>query len=595
MKGRAIRTRILAAFTLAVVSMMATLGYGIHRMQAIGHELEAVNRGLLPLSRASVELRALVSQLDRDHDRFARPGSAPDAARKANASLYRSSIRDALVRGVAAADQAQALARQVEDTEALAKLRTVFTEMEQQSETYADAVATWFDVNEAGDEATSSRILADLDRRRQGLAAGADLAQGLVEGQVERVSQRAARAQRDALFISIALAVLSLVLSAALAGLALLALRPIAELIEQVQRVAAGDLSGRIALNSKDEMGVLAEEFNAMAQAVYDRDQALLDRAATLEQLQASLRRVLDTITSGLVVIENDQIAVLNPAATVLWGVGVSQQAPEWMLSLGDTQAEVSVGGAIYAVSAVAYGQDGRLVVGEDITEREAVRERLKRSERLAIVGRMLAQITHEVRNPLNAMSLNAEMLADEVHSEDARAMLDTISGEIRRLESLTERYLHLSRKRVSELEHTDPRIVVEGLLALDAMALSQAGLEVSVDAATPGQCEFDVDAVTRALRNLLRNAAEAGASHAQIDAEREGQWLTFCVTDDGPGLDEDQQNQVFDPFFTTKARGTGLGLAVSRQEVEEIGGSLHHDSTHAEGARFILRIPIQG
>ena len=81
---------------MALISMTATLAYGIHQMEAIGQELEAVNSGLLPLSKVSVELGALVSQLDRDHDRFARPGSANDAARKANATLYRKSIKDAL-------------------------------------------------------------------------------------------------------------------------------------------------------------------------------------------------------------------------------------------------------------------------------------------------------------------------------------------------------------------------------------------------------------------------------------------------------------------------------------------------------------------
>ena len=87
--------------------MTATIGYGIRQMEAIGHELEAVNGGLLPLSKVSVEVGALVSQLDRDHDRFARPGSANDAARKANATLYRKSIKDALARGVVTADRAQ--------------------------------------------------------------------------------------------------------------------------------------------------------------------------------------------------------------------------------------------------------------------------------------------------------------------------------------------------------------------------------------------------------------------------------------------------------------------------------------------------------
>ena len=590
----AIRTRILAAFALALIAMTATLAYGTRQMQAIGHELEAVNSGLLPISKVSVELGALVSQLDRDHDRFARPGSAKDAGRKANATLYRNSIKDVLARGMLTAARAQRSVHHPEDAEVLEKLHAVFLEMEQQSAGYTIAVSGWFEASEADDTATSSRMLADLDRRRQGLAAGADLAQGLVEGQIERVSRRTARAQHDALIISVALGILCLVLSAALAGVALRALRPIGTLIGQVQRVAAGDLTGRIELDTKDEMGVLAAEFNTMADAVSERDQALLERALSLEELQSRLRQILDTITSGLVVIIDGRIETINPAAAQLWGVESGAPAPPWMTALDDgAHDQLTVDKAMYALSLVPFGSEGTLIVGEDITEREAVRERLMRSERLALVGRMLAQITHEVRNPLNAMSLNADMLSDEVDSPDAKVMLDTISSEIRRLEGLTERYLHLSRKRVSERLLTDPKEMVNSLLAMDEGALSQAGLSVMLSGVELSPLEFDSDAVTRAIRNLLRNAAEAGAKQVQIDVNSAGEWLYFALTDDGPGMDAEQTDQAFDPFFTTKVRGTGLGLAISRQEIEEIGGTLIHDAAHTRGARFVLSIPI--
>ena len=596
MSRHAIRTRILAAFALALVSMTATIGYGIRQMEAIGHELEAVNGGLLPLSKVSVEVGALVSQLDRDHDRFARPGSANDAARKANATLYRKSIKDALARGVVTADRAQERVHHTEDSEVLRKLHTVFVEMEEQSEGYAIAVTDWFNATESGDQQSSSRLLADLERRRQGLAAGADLAQGLVEGQIERVSRRTARAQRSALIISIALGILSLVLSAALAGVALLALKPIGTLIGQVQRVAAGDLTGRIDLNTDDEMGVLAAEFNTMADAVSERDQALLERARSLDELQGRLRQILDTITAGLVVVDDGRIQTLNPAAAQLWGVIEDQPAPPWMLTLEHgVHEQITVNDALYAASAVPFGAEGTLVVGEDITEREAVRERLMRSERLALVGRMLAQITHEVRNPLNAMSLNAEMLSDEVSSSEAKAMLDTIGGEIRRLERLTERYLHLSRKRVSERVLTHPRDLLESLLAMDEGALSKAGLSVTIRAEDLRSVEFDTDAVTRAIRNLLRNAAEAGATHMQVDVSEAPVHLEFALSDNGPGLDSEQTAQAFDPFYTTKTRGTGLGLAISRQEIEEIGGTLVCDVRYTDGARFVLSIPTSG
>ena len=240
------------------------------------------------------------------------------------------------------------------------------------------------------------------------------------------------------------------------------------------------------------------------------------------------------------------------------------------------------------------FGERGRLIVGEDVTEREAVRERLMRTERLALVGRMLAQITHEVRNPLNAMSLNAELLGDELKGGEATAMLATITGEIRRLEKLTERYLHLSRKRVPQLARTSPRALIDRVVSIEQAALDAAGVQTSIqgDASTP--VEIDVDAVERTLRNLLRNAVEAGASEVTLALAVREAHFTVAVSDNGPGLSTEEASQAFDPFFTTKASGTGLGLAIGRQELEEMGGRLDHMTGPSDGARFVIQVPIK-
>ena len=284
MNRHAIRTRILAAFALALVSMTATLAYGIHQMEAIGQELEAVNNGLLPLSKVSVELGALVSQLDRDHDRFARPGPPTMPPERPTRPLPKA-IKDTLARGMLTAGRAQWQAPHSEDTEVLAKLHAVFLEMEEQSAGYAIAVSDWFEATSPQTKPIQS--ITGGPRATSGAAAGADLPRAC-RGPDCRVSRRTARAQRSALIISIALGVLCLVLSAALAGVALVALKPIGT--PWTARVAAGDLTGRIELNTADEMGVLAAEFNTMADAVSERDQALLERARSLEELQNGRR-----------------------------------------------------------------------------------------------------------------------------------------------------------------------------------------------------------------------------------------------------------------------------------------------------------------
>jgi len=129
--------------------------------------------------------------------------------------------------------------------------------------------------------------------------------------------------------------------------------------------------------------------------------------------------------------------------------------------------------------------------------------------------------------------------------------------------------------------------------VATEAVALKQAEVEVNIHGETSSTVTIDADAVARAVRNLIRNATEAGAKAVDILIAASDSQVSITVSDDGPGLTGRQANQAFDPFFTTKARGTGLGLAISRQELEEIAGSLDHDHTYPSGARFTIAVPL--
>lgn len=594
MARRSIQVRIVAAFFLSLVALASTIGYGIIQLRVIGTELDAVNAGFLPMAKVGIELTAIVRQLDRDHDRFARAASRADAGRRANAALYRAGIHDSVHQGRLAAARAKNIVTHSADVATISRVESVLEEIESQSSAYEQAVGTWLTAQEASDQQEATRLLADLDRRRQALAAGAALTQALVEGQVEQVSHRTAKSQDRALVVSGSLGALAILLSCLLTGFALVALRPINQLTEQVQRVAAGDLTGRIDLDTNDEMGMLAQEFNTMAQAVADRDQTLQERADILDKLSLRLRKILDTITAGLIVVEEGTIRVANPAATALWGLAPDDDLPHWLSSLQSGHYEsIQRDGHTYAVQVVPFGTQGTLIVGEDVTQRNKTRERLIRSERLAIVGQMLAQITHEVRNPLNAMSLNAELLAEDTVGEESTAMLATITGEIRRLEEITARYLHLSRKRVPELSEASPMSLVNRILQLEAPVLEQAGVSATVDGEETPLIKLDADAIERTLRNLVRNAVEAGATTLKFTVDTSDTKVRITLADDGPGMNDSEAEKAFDPFFTTKARGTGLGLAISRQEIEEIGGSLEYDSPPESGATFTIDIPI--
>jgi len=600
---RSIRARILGAFVLSLAAWVGALGYTLVQLQQVGQGIAVLDAGYLPLADTAARLGAAVRQLDQEQERQSRESPRPLAGAKTSAALVHAALADATDHGLAVAEAARLQARDPADAAAFSAAVDALHTVQAQAEAYEDAVAAWVAAAQGG-EGQEGRALSDLARiRTQLLGSTGDLA-ALVEGRIQRVSERTAAAQRRAVAVGGAAGLLAIALAGLMAGAALVTLRPIAQLTEQVQRLAAGQEAGRLEITSVDEVGLLAREFNAMADAVSERDRRLSDRAAALDRLSFRLRRIVDTIHAGLVVAEDGRVTTVNPAAQAVWGLEEGDPLPPALADLDPGRHEqISLPQqpeGLFDIDVVPFGDSGRLVVGEDVTRRVQDRERLARSERLALVGQMLAQITHEVRNPLNAMSLHAELLDEELatveHGADsgseARAMLQTISEELARLERVTARYLDLSRRREPELTPTNPTALVEGVLRTDEELWRRAGAELRLEGAVPGVVELAADTLRRALHNIVRNAVEAGAHHIVVRLSRHGERLRVAVDDDGPGIGSDDLRRVFDPFFTTKVKGTGLGLAISRQELEEAGGSLAASSGQAGGSCFVLELP---
>jgi signal transduction histidine kinase len=228
------------------------------------------------------------------------------------------------------------------------------------------------------------------------------------------------------------------------------------------------------------------------------------------------------------------------------------------------------------------------------IQERE---QRLIRSERLATVGRMAAQITHEVRNPLASIGLYAELLGDEIaeRGEEPKRLVTSIISEVDRLTEITETYLRFARLPRPKLEREDLGAIVTGVLEFSRAELSQAGIALTIDVgAELPEVAADEAQLRQALLNLVRNAREAMAAGGRLEvvvAARADQ-VVVTVADSGPGIAAAHLGQIFDPFFSTKERGTGLGLALVHQIVVEHGGRVEVDSGEGRGTRFSLSFP---
>lgn len=538
---RTLRGRVLGAVALSVLCQVGAIAFEVAQFRTIGDSVDTVNEAWLPLARLTARMEG---QLDRPRSPEPHLDDSIDDARAA------------VLRGLQLAG----------DGEEAAALRAADAQLDGIARAATAPVA---------DEDAARRTL-----REEVLQLGA-----LAEARVSALSKRTAHAQQEAVRVSLLLAAFSVPLGAALLWLAGTALRPVRTLTEQVRRLEAGERPGAVNVGGDDEIGGLARAFEAMVRAVDERDRNL--QAVTLQ-----LRRVLDSLFSAVAVVEAGRVLVANPAADSLWGLREGSTLPEALTTLHEGRQERALGARTEDIFVAPFGANGRILVGEDVTERLRDRDRLLRSERLALVGQLLAQVTHEVRNPLNAMSLHAELLADELAGTEQQALLGTVVNEIRRLEAVTERYLDLARRRAPELAPEDPVALARSVVALEDERLRRLGVEVYVQAEPCGTAEIDGNLLRRALLNLVRNAAEAGAHRVAVGVVRAGPDLVITVADDGPGMESATAARIFEPFFSTKARGTGLGLAVTRQGIEDVGGTVTMESAPGRGTTFTIRLP---
>ncbi len=269
------------------------------------------------------------------------------------------------------------------------------------------------------------------------------------------------------------------------------------------------------------------------------------------------------------------------------------------------TEAAQRLGrGSPESVAVPEHGGDELALLAREfnaMAQRLAARERelraqgeaLLRSERLAAIGRIAAQITHEIRNPLSSISLNAEELGER--APGARDLCDAIVREVDRLTAITEEYLRFARLPKPSMQRAEVNEVVRDLLEFvrAELAEAQVSLEVRLSPELP-RVLADVAQLRQLLLNLVRNAREAmtrGGSLRVTTRGGEGSVLVE-VRDTGPGIEPARLQRIFDPFFTTKERGTGLGLAMAQEIAQEHGGQLTCESRVGSGTTFTLRLP---
>ncbi len=293
----------------------------------------------------------------------------------------------------------------------------------------------------------------------------------------------------------------------------------------------------------------------------------------------------------------------------------LTRNATRPLADLAEAAAKVAGGDLLVRVPVDREDEIGRLAgafnrMTESLLERQGLEARLSAAEKRAEIGHLASGLAHEIKNPLNALSLGLDVLkrrhrpADEAAAAEQAARIEALRGEIGRLATLINNFLSYGRPLSLTLSRVDLGEVVRATVDDLAETAERSRVTVRYEA-EPGLPPLYADGslLKSSVWNLLQNAIQA--------MERTGGTVTvtlcrevaeggapagarLSVEDEGPGLEPADAARLFEPYFSRREGGVGLGLAMVKRIVEEHGGRVEASNrTDGPGARFVLRLPL--
>ncbi len=339
------------------------------------------------------------------------------------------------------------------------------------------------------------------------------------------------------------------------------------------------------------DTGVITFDRNRCVQSLTTKIYAMLGlnakddpRGKSCDQLFGSSSIIASLLTDALKnkkVHENRQ-----------WKWQMAGEPVKW-LSLSTHLLKDSFGGII-----------GVGLIVRNITSWKQLEEQVREIKHLAALGELAAGIAHEIRNPLGVINGNADLLADELHSEESLELVRDIKTEIANLDRIIRDFLNFSRPAKLDVTAVDihefiPRVVKE----YETEFGNRIQFEISIQPRIP-KIQLDESLFRQILQNLLTNAVQAIEKQGKISVHCRIENITVGnkpaeyffvveISDTGKGIDSNQGDKLFTPFFTTKSNGTGLGLAIVKKLVLLHKGFIDFNPAYTPGAQVVLTIPM--
>ena len=418
---------------------------------------------------------------------------------------------------------------------------------------------------------------------------------------------------------------------------------PVRRVMQAMREASTGALEARLPVHSGDEIGSMAASFNRMVadlQAskreiegysrnlegmVAERTGALLESEAALLRVKTHLATVLANVGTGVISLDPEgRVLTLNRrAAEILHlGSGPAEGRPlarvlpsgavelarltsaagaapsgraEDRLTLRLPQGRRTLSAAASVLRDEGGRRAGSVVVFEDLTE-------LLATQRLEAWKQAVERVIHEIKNPLTPVGLAAETLQSAYERDRARfdqmfpAACRMILQSVSDLKALIAEFTQFSRLPRAVVRRLDLNALVRETLALYESAPPEGlRLELRLDPALPA-VDGDAEQLRRVLLNVAHNGFEAMAGRGgalTVASASAGAEVQLRISDQGQGVEDVER--LFEPYYTTKAKGTGLGLLIARQIVEEHGGRIAIESRLGQGTEVLIALPAAG
>ena len=411
------------------------------------------------------------------------------------------------------------------------------------------------------------------------------------------------------------LAVLFATLTAGLLSYRLL--RPLETISRGVERMTRGEASPGLPLDRTDEWGILSSKLNLLGEQMRGEKAAFVALKENLDQLFGKL-------TDGLLLFDQQDCLVLaTPAVARFLGHAPDPEAHPAVKECfaGDNALETQIRESFrarrplaaqvveladaeiprVAVSVQFVESEGKgvatLVTLRDAATRARLEDQIDITTKLAALGRLTSGMAHEVKNPLNAMVLQLELLKAKLAEggEKVRPQIDILSEEIRRLDRVVKTFLDFTRPIELHPAETDLESLVRDVFTL--VEPQARANRVQLHFGQSGELPWlvvDRDLMKQALLNLVLNGCQAMPSGGELTVKSSAlpTRLELEISDQGTGIPPEARSKIFSLCFTTKPGGTGVGLALAYRIVQLHNGSIDFESEVGRGTTFRISLP---